>query len=99
LPFFHIFLIKGKYGRKLSWILKIYEKYGRNPSWIMIRFGKYKRKLWNDMGNMEERQVESLFNLPFFHIFPIISQFSSLFSKSFHYSTYLSSTFSISFHI
>jgi hypothetical protein len=42
----------------LSWILKIYEKYGRNPSWIMIRFGKYKRKLWNDMENMEERQIE-----------------------------------------
>jgi hypothetical protein len=30
---------------------------------------------------------------------PIISQFSSVFSKSFHYSTYLSSIFSISFHI
>jgi rRNA maturation protein Nop10 len=29
---------------------------GRNPSWIMIRFGKYRRKLWNDMKNMEETQ-------------------------------------------
>jgi len=34
------------------------EKYGRNQSWIVIRFGKYRRKLWNDMENMEERQVE-----------------------------------------
>jgi hypothetical protein len=48
----------GKYGRKVSWTLKRYEKYGRNPSWIMIRSGKYRRKLWNDMENMEERQVE-----------------------------------------
>jgi hypothetical protein len=30
----------------------------------------------------------SLFNLGFFHIFPIISEFSSVFSKSFDYSTY-----------
>jgi archaellum biogenesis protein FlaJ (TadC family) len=36
--------------------------------------------------------------LPFFHIFQIISLFSSIFSKSFHYSTYLSSIFSKSFH-
>jgi hypothetical protein len=47
-----------KYGRKVSWIVKRYDKYGRNPSWIVIRFGKYKRKLWNDMKNMEETQVE-----------------------------------------
>jgi hypothetical protein len=47
-----------KNGRKVSWIVKRYEKYGRNPSWIVIRFGKYRRKLWNDMENMEERQVE-----------------------------------------
>jgi hypothetical protein len=47
-----------KYGRKGSWIVKRYDKYGRNPSWIVIRFGKYKRKLWNDMKNMEETQVE-----------------------------------------
>jgi hypothetical protein len=38
--------------------MKRYEKYGRNPSWIVIRIGKYRRKLWNDMENMEERQVE-----------------------------------------
>jgi hypothetical protein len=36
--------------------------------------------------------------LPFFHIFQIISLFSSLFFKYFHYSTYLSSIFSKSFH-
>jgi hypothetical protein len=23
----------GKYGRKVSWIVKRYEKNGRNPSW------------------------------------------------------------------
>ena len=45
----------GKYGRKASWMVKIYEKYGRNPSWIVKRFGKYRRKLWNDMENMEEK--------------------------------------------
>jgi hypothetical protein len=38
--------------------VKRYEKYGRNPSWIVIRLGKYKRKLWSDMKNMEETQVE-----------------------------------------
>jgi hypothetical protein len=48
----------GKYGRKVSWIVKRYEKYGRKPSWIVLRFGKYRRKLWNDMTNMEETQVE-----------------------------------------
>ena len=45
----------GKYGRKVSWNVKWYEKYGRNPSWIVKRFGKYRRKLWNDMENMEEK--------------------------------------------
>ena len=34
----------GQYGRKASWNVKWYEIYG----W----------KLWNDMENMEERQVE-----------------------------------------
>jgi hypothetical protein len=41
-----------------SWIVRRYEKYGRNPSWIVKRFGKYRRKLWNDMENMEEEEVE-----------------------------------------
>jgi hypothetical protein len=45
----------GQYGRKASWIVKRYEKYGRNPSWIVKTFGKYRRKLWNDMENMEEK--------------------------------------------
>jgi hypothetical protein len=40
-------------GRKASWIVIKYEKYGRNPSSIVKRFGKYRRKLWNDMENME----------------------------------------------
>jgi hypothetical protein len=44
--------------------------------------------------NMKERQFKySLFNLLFFHIFHIISQFSSLFSIIFHYSVFF-----ISFH-
>jgi hypothetical protein len=35
-----------------------YGQYGRNSSWIVKRFGKYRRKLWNDMENMEEKEVE-----------------------------------------
>jgi hypothetical protein len=45
----------GQYGRKASWIVKKYEKYGKNPSSIVKRFWKYRRKLWNDMENMEEK--------------------------------------------
>ena len=45
----------GTYGRKVSLIVKRYEKYGRNPSWIVIKYGKYRRKLWNDMENIEEK--------------------------------------------
>ena len=54
-----------KYGRKVSWKVKRYEKYG---SWKVKKFGKCRRKLWedmknidemwNDMENMEESQVE-----------------------------------------
>ena len=49
-------------------IVKGYGNYERKISWIVKRFGKYRRKLWNDMENMdemwndmenmEERQVE-----------------------------------------
>jgi hypothetical protein len=51
---------EGKYGRKVSWIVKKIckiqkKKYGRNPSWILKRFGKYRRKLWKDMENAEEK--------------------------------------------
>ena len=46
---------QGKYGRKVSWIVKRYEKYGRNPSWIVKRFGIYRRKLWKAMENAEEK--------------------------------------------
>ena len=46
---------QGKYGRKVSWIVKRYEKYGRNPSLIVKRFGIYRRKLWKAMENAEEK--------------------------------------------
>jgi hypothetical protein len=39
--------ITGKYGKKVSWNVKLYET-----------FGKYRRKYWKDMNNMEETQVE-----------------------------------------
>ena len=39
------------------------KKYGRNTSWIVKRVGKYRRKLWNDMENMEERQVEEWYGM------------------------------------
>ena len=62
----------GKYGRKLSWIVKRHGKhgrkecwtvirfgnYGRNPSWIVKRYEKYGRQLWNDMENMDQKNVE-----------------------------------------
>jgi hypothetical protein len=38
--------------------VKRYGKYGRKVSRIVIRYGQYGRKLWNDMENIEERQVE-----------------------------------------
>jgi hypothetical protein len=34
------------------------EKIGKIEKKIMKRYGKYGRKLWNDMENIEERQVE-----------------------------------------
>ena len=48
----------GKYGRKVSWIVKWYGKEGRKASRIAIRYAKDRKKLWNDMENMEERQVK-----------------------------------------
>ena len=48
----------GKYGSKVSWLVKRYEKYGRKAIWIVKRYGKCGRKkveLWNDMENMEEK--------------------------------------------
>ena len=45
----------GKHGRKESWIVIRFGKYGRNPSCIVKRFRKYRRKLWNDMENIEEK--------------------------------------------
>jgi hypothetical protein len=43
---------------KQSWIMKRFWNYELKVSWIVSRFGKYRRKLWNDMENIEERQVE-----------------------------------------
>jgi hypothetical protein len=34
--------------------VKRYGKCGRKVGWIVKRFGKHRRKLWNDMENMEE---------------------------------------------
>jgi hypothetical protein len=55
----------GKYGRKLWWIVKWYGKYGRkegkymkNPEENSDMIGKIQKKLWKDMENMEERQVQ-----------------------------------------
>ena len=48
----------GKYGRKVGWIVKWYGQYGRKASWIVKWYGNYGRKLWNDMENIEEKQVE-----------------------------------------
>jgi hypothetical protein len=42
-----------------------------------------------------QKKIVKQFNLLFFHIFHIFSQFPSVFSKSFHYSTSLSSIISI----
>jgi hypothetical protein len=48
----------GKYGRNPNRILKRFGKYGRKARWIVKWYGKYGRKLWNDIENMEESQVE-----------------------------------------
>jgi hypothetical protein len=34
--------------------VKRYRKCGRKVGWIGKKFGKYRRKLWNDMENMDE---------------------------------------------
>jgi hypothetical protein len=38
--------------------VKIFGKFGRKARWIVKWYGKYGKKLWNDMENMEESQVE-----------------------------------------
>jgi hypothetical protein len=38
--------------------VKRYEKYGRKTSRVVRMIGKYRGKLWNDMENLEERQLE-----------------------------------------
>jgi hypothetical protein len=49
----------GKYGSKISWIVKWFGKYGRKVNWIVKWFGKYGRKnklnSGNNMENMEEK--------------------------------------------
>ena len=50
-----------KYGKKASRIVIRYGQYGRKVSWIVKRCKKFGIKvfeMWNDMDNMEERQVE-----------------------------------------
>ena len=54
-----------KYGRKVGWIEKWYVKYGRKevkdmkyPEENSEKIRKIQKKLWKDMENMEERQVE-----------------------------------------
>ena len=47
--------IYEKYERKISWRVKRYGQYGTKASWIVKRYEKYGRKLWNDMGNMDEK--------------------------------------------
>ena len=58
----------GKYGRKLSWIVKKYGQYGirmnwkvkwfgkyrRQVDWIVKLYGKYRRKEWKYGENIEE---------------------------------------------
>jgi hypothetical protein len=53
------------YGRNLKWYGRIvsrivirYGQYGRKASWNVKWYEIYGRKLWNDMENMEEMQVE-----------------------------------------
>jgi hypothetical protein len=48
----------GKYEINPSQRVKRFGKYGRKASWILKWYGKYGRKLWNDMENIEESQVE-----------------------------------------
>jgi hypothetical protein len=48
----------GKYGRKVGWIVKWYGQYVRKTSWIVKWYGNYGRKVWHDMENIEEKQVE-----------------------------------------
>jgi hypothetical protein len=48
----------GKYGRKVSWIVKRYRKYGRKVRWIETGYGKYGRmevEKWKDTKHMEEK--------------------------------------------
>jgi hypothetical protein len=48
----------GKYGRNTRRRVKRFGKYGRKAGWIVKWDGQYGRKLWNNMENMEESQVE-----------------------------------------
>jgi hypothetical protein len=64
-----------------------FRKVSRNVKW----YGKYGRKVSRIVIRYGQY-------LPFFHILQIISLFSSIFSISFHYSTYFSSISFISFH-
>jgi hypothetical protein len=93
----------GKYGRKISWIVKRYGKYGRKENWIVIRFGKYGRKIsWIifSLFNLlffHIFHIFSLFNLLVFHIFQIFPLFNCLFFHIFHIFQFLVFIFTMSF--
>jgi hypothetical protein len=64
LPFCHIFYIISQFSYVFSvsfhYFLPYFPFYFTK---IVKRYGKYRRKLWNDMENMAERQVEKWKNL------------------------------------
>jgi hypothetical protein len=62
------------------------------------RYGKYRRKLWDDLENMEENSEKICVSSIFFLSFHYSPYLSSIFSLFFHYSTYFSSIISKSFH-
>jgi hypothetical protein len=83
----------GKYRGKVTWIVKRYEKYGFFDIFhIISQFLQY----FPYHFTFQLLYFPYLFTI-FFCTFPIFSLFSSLFSKSFHYSTSLSSIFCIKY--
>ena len=48
---------KNKMNSEKVWQIW-YGQYGTKASWIVKRYEKYGNKLWNDMENITERQVE-----------------------------------------
>jgi hypothetical protein len=92
--------------RILTTLLKATQifNYERKISWIVKRFWKYRRKLWNDMENMDEmwNDMENMEDFCVSHNYTQRAHFNLLFfyiSISFHYSTYFSYLFTIIFCI